>query len=256
MDVILPAGSLLKRNDPLLSLSQGGYKELIMLAGKPMIQWVLDAISESRLIDRVVLTGLPITSDLHCDHPLKIVDSHGGLLENIREGARVLSDEDPNRPVMVLSGDLPLLTPAAVDWMVSTSQDRDIDLFFPLIERKLLEQRCPRIHKAFVHTRDYELGACDGLVARVSLVASDLPLVKRIVEARQDPMRQAAIVGYDTMLLLMIHRLSLSEVEAQMDRRLGIRSRLILCPFPEFAMDVDKPGEYEWMQNERSGVNT
>ena len=47
MDAIILAGGIPLPEDPLYSYSKGDAKALIDVAGKPMIQWVLDA-SEPR----------------------------------------------------------------------------------------------------------------------------------------------------------------------------------------------------------------
>ncbi|MBI1855402.1 MAG: NTP transferase domain-containing protein [Chloroflexi bacterium] len=58
MDAVVTAGGIPQPNEPLYEYSKGGSKALIDIAGKPMIQWVLDALSEAKTIERVVVIGL------------------------------------------------------------------------------------------------------------------------------------------------------------------------------------------------------
>ena len=44
MDAIVTAGGIPRPEDPLYTYSHGDSKALIDVAGKPMIQWVLDAL--------------------------------------------------------------------------------------------------------------------------------------------------------------------------------------------------------------------
>ncbi|MBK7450153.1 MAG: NTP transferase domain-containing protein [Anaerolineales bacterium] len=38
--------------------SQGGSKALIDVAGKPMVQWIVDALAESKSVDQIIIIGL------------------------------------------------------------------------------------------------------------------------------------------------------------------------------------------------------
>ena len=44
MDAIVIAGGIPQPEDPLYTYSHGDSKALIDVAGKPMVQWVLDAL--------------------------------------------------------------------------------------------------------------------------------------------------------------------------------------------------------------------
>jgi NDP-sugar pyrophosphorylase family protein len=44
MDAIVIAGGIPEPGDPLYEYTQGQPKALLDIAGKPMVQWVLDAL--------------------------------------------------------------------------------------------------------------------------------------------------------------------------------------------------------------------
>ena len=48
-------------------------KSLALISGKPMIQWVLDAISEAEKVDNVIIIGLSKDSKLICKKHLFFV---------------------------------------------------------------------------------------------------------------------------------------------------------------------------------------
>ena len=47
MDAIVIAGGVPKPEDPLYEYTQGQPKALLDIAGKSMVQWVLDALAEA-----------------------------------------------------------------------------------------------------------------------------------------------------------------------------------------------------------------
>jgi len=60
--------------------------------------------------------------------------------------------------------------------------------------------------------------------------------------------RQAALLGFDTLFLLLLRQLALSEAERLISRRLGVRGRALLTPYAAMGMDVDKPNQYELLK--------
>ena len=59
METIIGAGGIAKTGDPLLGkMRPGEPKALMPIAGKPMVQWVLDAVGATDSISNVVIIGL------------------------------------------------------------------------------------------------------------------------------------------------------------------------------------------------------
>ena len=54
MDAVITAGGIPEPDDPLYAYTQGKSKALLDIAGKPMVQWVLDAVCASQNIDNIV----------------------------------------------------------------------------------------------------------------------------------------------------------------------------------------------------------
>ena len=59
---------------------------MIELAGKSIIQWVLDALGRSSNIEEIALVGLDQSASLTCIHPVHYLDSTGELYSNIVRG--------------------------------------------------------------------------------------------------------------------------------------------------------------------------
>ena len=70
-------------------------------------------------------------------------------------------------------------------------------------------------------------------------------LWQKLISARKNPFKQAALFGYGTLILLLTRRLSLEDAVPRIEKQLGIKGRPVLCPYAEIAMDVDKPHQLE-----------
>ncbi len=246
MDVILTAGGVPSPKDSLHTASQGGYKAMINLNGRPMIQWVLDALSQAKSIERIILVGLPPMTNLYCAKPIIIVEEQGDLLSNVRAGCHEVAGHNPSAThTLLVAADIPLLTPEMVDWMASQVAEGNSDMYYALVERNLIEKAYPGARKVFISLKDLQVCSGEVNAIRLSLAVSDQPFWQRLVEARKNPLKLASVAGYDTMFLLRLGTRSLDAVEKGVQERFGFSCRALLSPYPEIAVDVDKPFQLE-----------
>jgi NDP-sugar pyrophosphorylase family protein len=80
MDAIILAGGIPQPEDPLYSYTNGDAKALVDIAGKPMIQWVLDALSGAKHVDNVIIVGLSPKNRLKSKKPLYYLSNQGRML--------------------------------------------------------------------------------------------------------------------------------------------------------------------------------
>jgi GTP:adenosylcobinamide-phosphate guanylyltransferase len=246
MDAIVTAGGAPQPKEPLYEETHGGYKAMLDIHGKPMIQWVLDAISGAELVDRVIITGLPLYTDLTCAKPMFLIEDQGDMIANIKAGVEELQKGNPSvQQVLAVSSDIPTITPPMVDWMVQTILETDDDIYYNVIERANMEQRFPNSRRTYTRLKELEICGGDLNAIRASIVSPQNPLYARLIEARKSPLRQASILGFDTLLLLLLRKLTLEQAAVLVGKRLGVKGRALLCPYPEIGMDVDKPHQLE-----------
>jgi hypothetical protein len=70
-------------------------------------------------------------------------------------------------------------------------------------------------------------------------------LAQKIIESRKSPFKQAAMIGFDSLLLLLLRRLTLEDAVQRVGRRFDLRGQAVVCPYPEIGMDVDKPFQFD-----------
>jgi hypothetical protein len=88
-------------------------------------------------------------------------------------------------------------------------------------------------------------------VGRLKLLLTDeTGIWRRITNARKSPLKQAALIGFDTLFLLATRQLTLAGAESRIMKRLNITGRAIVCPYAEVGMDVDKPFQLEIMRRD------
>ena len=252
MDAIILAGGRTDPDDPLNELTQGGNKALLPVAGKPMVQWILDALGNSALIERVALVGLPDDTPVQCAHPLLFVEDFGSIIRNIKAGAEALLRDRPDLEARALSisSDIPAITPESIDWLVKAVNESEHDIYYCVVERRVMETRFPGSRRSYINLKGLEVCGGDMNAVRLGEAIADHELVEQLTANRKNPLKQASLVGFDILFRLLSHRLSVQEAEKRIGKRLKLRGRVIVNPFAEVAMDVDKPFQLEIMEKD------
>jgi len=249
MDAIVTAGGIPQPGEPLYEYTRGISKALLDVAGKPMIQWVLDALQAAETIERILIIGLAAQDGVSVDKVVDYLPNQGSMVDNIRTGVMKLTEINPQvKHVLLVSSDIPGITPEMVDWVVRKAQETDEDAYYNVISRQVMEARFPNSRRSYTHLRDIELCGSDMNMIRASLVTSNEEIWDRLVASRKNVFKQAALIGYDTLILLVFRLITLEQAVRKVCSRLKIRGRAVVCPYAEVGMDVDKPHQLEIMR--------
>lgn len=249
MQAIVTAGGIPAPDEPLYEYTQGKPKALVDVAGKPMVQWVLDALGGSPAVEGVVLIGLTEESGIGCDKITAFMPSHGGILENIRAGVEKVSELHPEtQHVLVVSSDIPAITAESVDWLVEDAMQSDHDIYYTVVSRQVMETRYPTSNRSYTRLKEAEVCGGDMNVIRAKTVTKNEELWRKIIAARKNVLKQASLIGFSTLLLLLLRRLDLESGVRRVTERLDITGRVIFSPYAEIAMDVDKSHQLELLR--------
>ena len=251
MDAIVTAGGIPQPGDPLYTYSNGNSKALIDVAGKPMIQWVLDALGESKSVDNVILIGISSKSGVTCKKPLHYISNQGRMLANIVAGVnKAIELNKKTDYVLVVSSDIPALKGKMVDWLVDTASQTEEDLYYGVCPREVMEARYPTSHRTYTKLKDMEICGADINIIHVSMATEHLNLWEELIGNRKSPLRQAAVIGWDTLFKLFTRQFTLQGLVEQATKRVGIKGRAIIWSQAEPCMDVDKPHQLELMRED------
>ncbi len=254
MDAIVTAGGIPLPQEPLYTETKGHNKAMLEIAGKPMIQWVLDALSDASTIDNIIVVGLTEKAGLTSKKPLYYVPNQGKMLDNFRAGVRKsLELGGKSKHVLFVSADIPAITAEMVDWVVNTAMQTDEDIYYNVIERETMEKRFPGSKRTWTKLKDVEVCGGDMNVARIKVVLDDSENSlwwEKISNARKSPLKQAALIGLGTAIRLLFRQLTLHEAEERIMKKLNVTGRAIICPYAEVGMDVDKPHQLEIMRQD------
>lgn len=248
MDAIVVAGGTPGPGDPLYRLTQGRPKALLEVEGRPMLQWVVDALEAAARVEHVVAIGPGPELGMRFGSKTVCLPDQGGMIANVLSGLDAVKRLSPGAThTLLASGDIPAITPGMVDWRVATVEAAGADVDYAVVERQAMDRVFPGSRRSFTHLKDVEV--CGGDLNGLSVnVARDERLWNALVAARKNALKQAALIGYDVLLLGLLRQLSLREAERRVSLNLRLKCRVTLCPYAEVGMDVDKPHQLEMVR--------
>jgi GTP:adenosylcobinamide-phosphate guanylyltransferase len=251
MDAIVTAGGIPQPGDPLYVYSNGDSKALIDVAGKPMVQWVLDALGESKEVDNIILIGLTHKSGLTCKKPLHYISNQGRMLSNIVAGVnKSLELNKKTEYVLIVSSDIPALKGEMVDWLVQTAMQTRDDIYYGVCPREVMEDRFPTSKRTYTKLKDMQVCGADINIIHVSMATEHLDTWEKLIGNRKSPLASAAVIGFDTLFLLFTRQFTLQGLVDRACERIGIKGRAIIWDVADPCMDVDKPHQLEIMRED------
>lgn len=249
MDAIVLAGGIPQPDDPLYAYSNGDSKALIDVAGKPMVQWVLDALGEAKQVDNVIVIGLSPKSGVTCKKPVHYISNQGRMLANIVAGVhKALELDKKTKYVLVVSSDIPALQPEMVDWLVDTCMETKDDLYYGVCTREVMEARFPGSKRTYTKLKGIELCGADINITHVRMATEHLDMWETLIGTRKSPLKQAGIIGLGIMFQVLTRTITLENLVEKVCKRIGIKGRAIVWSHAEACMDVDKPHQLELLR--------
>lgn len=242
VDAVVLAGST--NNGPLKECSPVLHEALIPIGSKTMVEHVVDALMKSRNVNRVLIVG-PVDelSGLSLDSRASTAASRGGILENIEAGLKELPGE---KRVLLVTSDIPLLTPQAVDDFIELCGDMAGDLYYPVIGKGVVEKKFPATRRTYVKLKEGVFTGGNLFLLNPAVFERCAENGQKLISLRKSPISLCRLLGLTFVIKFLTRSLTIREAEEKVSRLLGgIKGVVVISQHPEVGVDVDKPGDYE-----------
>ncbi len=215
------------------------YRPLLEVGGRPIIQRVMAALRGATSVGRVVLVAPDPVQEVVGDEAVDIrIPAGDSFVANVANGVAATSPEADS--VLVITGDLPLLTPAAVNDLAAQAVTIQADVVYPIIPRESSERSFPGGKRTYVKLREGVFTGGNGMVLSRDFVRRRQDLINRLYEARKKPLKLASLFGLPFIFGLLTGRLTIPQLESRAGRIIGGRVAAVITPYPELGFDVDK----------------
>jgi len=246
-DAVVLAGT--GKESELTRQEQVDNKAFIQLNGRPLLTFVLDALRGTPEVGRIAVVGPPHrVAQLAGQETVLAVPEAGGIPENILAGYLALR---PERHFLIVSADIPLLSPAALDDFLEQAQPFLLDFYYPIVRREDSERRFPDAVRTYARLREGVFTGGNVFLLNPVKVEEAMPRLRRFIALRKSPARLAGELGFSFVIKLLTRSLSVAELERRLPELLGLSGRAVISRFAEIGADVDKPSDLEMLRREK-----
>ncbi|MDR3592705.1 MAG: nucleotidyltransferase family protein [Negativicutes bacterium] len=241
--IILAGGENSKR---LSTYTPQCYEALIEIAGKPMVTFVAEALAASRQVDRIFVLG-PAEALARCKFPPGCIILEGGqtIVKTIRIGMAAL---EHSRRVLVATADIPLLTAAAVDDFLAQCARVEADLYYPIVPQEVNERHYPGNRRTYVRLKEGTFTGGNLFLVNPAIVERCVDVAEAMIDNRKNPLKLCRMLGWSFVVRFLCGILRLKDVEKRVSELLQVTGAVILSPYPELGIDVDKPSDLEMVR--------
>jgi 2-phospho-L-lactate guanylyltransferase (CobY/MobA/RfbA family) len=213
------------------------YRAEILLAGKVMVQYIVDALSQASRVSGICMVG-----DIECENVDKVVPDQGSLVENLIAGVEECSGSDS---VLVATADIPLLTAEAVDDFIERCLGLDVDFCYPIISKETIEKRFPNMHRTYARLAEGTFTGGNIVLVRKKFILEHADLIRQVMEARKDKIRLAKLIGIGTLFRTLVSQMlwagaiNLCYLECTVGRIMHAKVKVVESPYAEIGADID-----------------
>lgn len=241
MDVIILAGA--DNHGPLAACTDTPYEATIMIQGRPMVDYVVDAVIQSKAAGRVVVVGPEhVLAPILSSKVYRVAQCGHSIVENLLIGLEILQ---PRGKILIVTSDIPLITTEAIDDFVARCEGGGADVYYPICPKEGNEAKYPGVMRTYVKLREGIFTGGNLTVLDPGVVAKHHRTIERAVAMRKKPGQMARLLGFRLLVKYLLHTLSIHEVEERVHKMFGFRGVAVICPYPEVGIDVDKPSDLD-----------
>ena len=239
LNALILAGT--KEKGPLEIAENVDNKALIMIDGRPMIDYIVDALNNSENIDKILVVGPK--NELHPYIGKKveeILNPGNSILENMEIGLNYFNSADN---LLLLSSDIPLITPEAINEFLSICTKRKACIGYPIITKENIIKKYPETERTYVKMKEGIF--CGGNITffKPDVFFQNKKLIKELFENRKATWKYAKILGLKFILKFLFKALTLEEIEKRITNIIGYNSIAVMVSYPEIMIDLDKPSD-------------
>jgi len=223
MQALIIAGGRIKADKALFIETGISQKALLPIGGKPMIQWVADALMGSKYIDGLVIVGLKPGNFDDANMPVRYVKDRGNIIDNGLAGMAVIEEVEPDyKKFIVCSSDIPLLTPSLVDEFVEIFRQQEYaDVYYPLVEEKVMEARFPGSKRTFTPMKGGRYAGGDIFFADKAVGKANQEFLRGLTGQRKNFFAQAQMIGFTFIFRFIFRMMDIHEAAERASKIAG-----------------------------------
>ena len=229
------AGSRLGAPDLVAERERVAHKVLATVGGMTLLEAVVHALRQAGVAAIAVSANHPAVEAEARRLGAELLPAARGPSESVG-----LAFERFGAPLLVTTGDHPLLQPAWIEALVEGTKP-GVDVSLMLARRDRVEAVAPDTRRTWLTFADGEWSGCNLFLLATPAAERAVSAWKQVEADRKRPWRIARRLGAATLWSYWRGKLTLAEAIARLAGSLGVTATLVPATDGRAAIDVDKP---------------
>ena len=244
VDVVILAGA--PNTGSLAEVSDASWEALISVDGRPMVEYVIDTMLKTESLGQLVIVGPNELKSLAPANSI-FVPCKDSMVANLKVGIEALGvDKAPF--LLVATGDIPLLTPEAVNDFITRCFRYEAKIYYPLVSREATQAKYPEVERTYFTLQEGTFTGGNLMLLDPSILEQKYELVDQLVLLRKKPAKIIKMLGIKFIYKYVRKTLSIEEIEKRAEVIIGAKGKAIISHYPEIGIDVDKPSDLKLME--------
>lgn len=238
--VLILAGQRAGVVDPLCAASGEKRKALIPILGRPMLHYVLDALSDANLKTPFHICGCPADVDV------RLIDAPSA--QGPADSAMAALKSGIEFPVLMTTADHPLLTPMMITEFIETSKMSGADFTIGLAQESIIRPAYPDMKRTYLRFSDGGVSGCNLFYIANEKGLKAIEFWQEAQHFRKQPLKLACKLSLSLFWRYWRGTLSLGAALDYASKTLGIKAAPVMMSMAEASIDVDKPADRDLVE--------
>ncbi len=249
--ILILAGKRDGKLDPLAERAGVSHKCRVPIAGKPLLQWVLEAVApafpEARIYvsihDPAVIADLPGVAELTAAGRLHLCAAQAGIVESV-EAAIAAAGGESAFPLMITTADNVLAEPDYLRGVHEEALAGEGDAVVVLATRESIRAAHPDGQRKFYEFSDMAISNCNVFWLRNAKALAATEAFREGGQFAKNRARIAKAFGIWNLIRFRLGWWTLDRAFLAISSRFGVRVVPLVTPDGAFAIDVDNERTY------------
>jgi GTP:adenosylcobinamide-phosphate guanylyltransferase len=240
LTAVVLAGGL---NDAAMKAATGVDNRAMveLMPQKTMLDLVVEALAGAAMIGDIIVVGNVPSSPNYIQEPAQPT-----FLQNLVKG--VGSVRTANTPVLVVTSDIPFITPAAIDDFVNKALSTGADFCYPIISMSNYREHYANLKRTTLKIAEGEFTGGNIMLVNPDYILQHQTTIFAAYAARKDVLKLGMMLGWSLVTRIVLSRiwhnaLDLTTLEKGVSRLLGheAKAKAIITDYASLGTDIDKP---------------
>lgn len=210
-------------------------KGLLRVGGQPLAWRTFEACRQSRQASSVVVVSPRPDA---WEGAWRWAPAQESLMGSFEAGVNAC--QTPDQPVLVCCGDMPLLTPEAVDDFVSRCRRHpDASIWYGFLRQENSQLRFPDLPHTWARLQDGTYCGTGVMMLRPAVMPPVRQAMDNLTQARKNMFKLAGCLGWGTLLDFALGRLTVHKAERAGRRIFGVPCAGVETPYAQLGFNVD-----------------